>query len=111
MAKMIVVIALASLFGEGREKIAGHGDQIKLPESDAQRLKDLGLARFADNEESAADGQPKKPKGKAKNGAGNDATGTDGGTGGSGPDGDAGTGNGTATGNDAGTGTGNGNNA
>lgn len=111
MAKMIVVIALASLFGEGREKIAGHGDRIKLPESDAQRLKDLGLARFADNKESAADGQPKKPNGKAKNGTGNDATGTDGGTGGSGPDGDADTGNGTVTGNDAGTGTGNGNNA
>ncbi len=111
MAKMIVVVALAVLYGEGRKKIAEHGDRIKLPESDAQRLKDLGLARFADNEEPADDGRSKKPKGRAKNGAGNDATGTDGGTGGSGPDGDAGTGNSTGTGNDAGDGTGNGSNA
>lgn len=111
MAKMIVVVALAVLYGEGRKKIAEYGDRIKLPESDALRLKDLGLAKFADNAEPADDGRPKKPKGKPKNGAGSDATGTDNGTGGAGPDGDAGTGDGTGTGNDAGNGTGNGSDA
>lgn len=115
MAKMIVVIALANLFGDGREKIAGHGDRIKLPESDAQRLKDLGLAKFADKAQPADNnGQTKKPNGKEKNGAGSDATGTDNGTGGAGHDGDAGaagTGDATGTGNDAGDGTSNGSNA
>jgi len=109
MAKMIVVVALAVLYGEGRKKIAEHGDRIKLPESDALRLKDLGLAKFADNAEPADDGPPKKQKGKEKNGAGSGATGTDNGTGGgTGTNGDTGTGDSTGTGKDVGAGAGDG---
>ena len=97
MAKMIEVIALASMFGEGRKKIAGFGDKIKLPESDALRLKDLGLVKFeAENADDSGTKQKaaKGKKDKQQSGTGGDGSGGTGGdgSGGTGGDGSGGTG-------------------
>ncbi len=102
MAKLITVIALASMFGEGRKKIASFGDTIKLPESDALRLKDLGLVKFeAENADDSGTKQKaaKGKKDKTQSGDGSGGTGGDGsgGTGGDGSGGTGGDGSGSTT--------------
>lgn len=76
MAKMIVVTALASLFGEGRKKIAENGDRIKLPESDALRLKELGLVKIAADTADESTDKPNKTKASSKADDSADVTGT-----------------------------------
>lgn len=118
-ATMVAVIALATLHGDGRKKIAGTGDQITLPEADADRLKALGLVKFAEmpagksanraaktntSKPAASSPEADKSASGAEGAAGNggDGNGADGaGTG------DAGAGNGGDGTGDAGTGAGN----
>lgn len=103
-ATMVAVIALATLHGDGRKKIAGSGDQIMLPEADADRLKALGLVKFAEKPAS----KTSKPTGGKKASAGTDDGANAGGNGGDGT-GTNGTGAGNGGDGTGGVGTGAGN--